>query len=104
MATPTDGEWMSAYEALHFLQQPPASAAKAICSRAHAGLIQARAKRFIRNGTASDDAEVPAEFWWANGGAALRQDWATGVSKHGSAETGAYRRMALSFCVQMLSN
>jgi hypothetical protein len=81
MTTPTDGEWMSAHEARESLVSagiPYQDAASAICARAHVGLIKARAKRFIRNRTASDDAEVPAEFWWAKGGKALKQNWATG--------------------------
>ena len=44
MTTPTDGEWMSAYEALQFLQLPQTDATKAICDRAQVGLIQARAE------------------------------------------------------------
>ena len=47
MTTPTDGEWMSAYEALQFLQLPQTDATKAICDRAQVGLIKARAKLFI---------------------------------------------------------
>jgi hypothetical protein len=44
MTTPTDGEWMSAIEALEFLQRPQIDAMKAICDRAQVGLIKARAE------------------------------------------------------------
>ena len=80
MTTPTDGEndveWMSAYEALQFLQLPDAEGA--ICRRAFAGLIKARATLLIFQDKEEADAEVPREFWWAKGGDALTQDWASG--------------------------
>jgi predicted nucleotide-binding protein len=77
MTTPTDGEWMSAYEARQFLHSH-ADAAEAICRRAHAGLIKARAKLFISFGEEQTDVEVPREFWWAEGEAALEQNWVSG--------------------------
>jgi hypothetical protein len=70
MTTPTDREWMSAYEARQFLQ-PHADAASAICRRAHAGLVKARAKVFIGFDEEQTDVEVPRHFWWAEGGPAL---------------------------------
>ena len=75
MTTPTDGEWMSAHEALQLLQ--PHVGARAIYSRAYAGLIKARAKLFISQGVEHTDIEVPREFW-AKAGAALRENWVTG--------------------------
>ena len=77
MTTPTDGEWMNAYEAVQFLQFHEA-AAHTICTRAHAGLIKARAKLFISFGEEHTDFEVPREFWWAEGGTALKQNWVSG--------------------------
>jgi predicted nucleotide-binding protein len=77
MTTPTDGEWMSAYEARQFLQ-PHADAASAICRRAHAGLVKARAKWFIGFDEQQTDVEVPRQFWWAEGGDALEQNWVSG--------------------------
>jgi hypothetical protein len=53
-------------------------ARRTICRHAHAGLIKARAKRFISDGQSSDNVEIPREFWWAKGEAALTQNWATG--------------------------
>ena len=41
-------------------------------------MIKARAKRFIHDGRSADNVDIPAEFWWAEGGAALTQDWTTG--------------------------
>jgi len=51
---------------------------RTICKRAHAGLIKARAERFIRDGRSADNIDVPVEFWWAEGAAALDQNWTTG--------------------------
>jgi predicted nucleotide-binding protein len=67
---------MSAAEARQFLH-PHAVGASAICSRAYAGLIKARAKLFISQGVEHTDIEVPREFW-AKAGAALRENWVTG--------------------------
>jgi hypothetical protein len=78
MTTPTDGEWMSAYEALEFLQLRDAK--RAICRRAHAGQIKARAQLLTFQGKEETDVEVPPEFWWAwaNGEDDLKQDWDQG--------------------------
>lgn len=75
-----DETWMSAWDALEFVSQsmPPHLARRAICSRAYAELVRARAKRFLRFDEARDNFEIPSPFWWAKGGAALTQNWATG--------------------------
>jgi hypothetical protein len=76
MSLDGEEEWIRARAALELLDGP--SAARTICKRANAGLIKARAERFIRDGEASDDVDVPTEFWWAEGGQALIQNWETG--------------------------
>jgi predicted nucleotide-binding protein len=53
-------------------------AVRTICTRAHAGLIKARAKMFIDDGKRHSDADVPPQFWWAEGDAALEQNWDVG--------------------------
>lgn len=50
----------------------------AICTRAHAGLIKTRADLLIVEGKKFERAVFPSEFWWAEGHAALEQNWATG--------------------------
>jgi hypothetical protein len=50
----------------------------AICRRAHAGLVRARAARMIHPGGAEDNYEIPAGFWWAEGHEALHQSWEAG--------------------------
>jgi hypothetical protein len=50
----------------------------AICSRALEGLLQARARRFVTERGTFENAQVPAQFWWAKGHAALEQNWNTG--------------------------
>jgi predicted nucleotide-binding protein len=82
MTTPIDGEWMSASEALKSLSSMNyVDAVNTICTRAHAGLIQARAKLFIKNGKRQSDAGVPPEFWWAGIGKDLTQNWDVGDFK-----------------------
>jgi predicted nucleotide-binding protein len=50
----------------------------AIAARAHDGMVQSRADRFVRGNRVLDDAELPREFWWARGYPALTQNWVTG--------------------------
>jgi predicted nucleotide-binding protein len=77
----TDGERMSAKEALDFLTSRGMNsldAVSAICTRAHATLVAARAKTFILDSKRHSDVDVPTGFWWAEGREALTHDWATG--------------------------
>jgi hypothetical protein len=76
-ATMSEEEWISAAAALALLRMNYVVATRTICRRAHAGLIKARAARFIRSGQPSDNVDVPSEFWWAEGEAALTQHWET---------------------------
>jgi predicted nucleotide-binding protein len=71
-------DWITAASALSLLGMKYWLGAGTICKRAHAGLIQARAERFIQDGRVFDNADIPAKFWWAEGGAALSQNWTTG--------------------------
>jgi len=71
-------EWLSAAAALDLLERGYYAGTRAICKRAHAGLITARAKRFTRDSRAADNVKVPCEFWWAEGESALKQDWTAG--------------------------
>jgi predicted nucleotide-binding protein len=73
-----DEEWISAASALSLLGMKYGLGTGTICKRAHAGLIQARAERFIHDGRVFDNVDIPAKFWWAEGGAALNQNWTTG--------------------------
>jgi predicted nucleotide-binding protein len=71
-------EWISAASARALLGMEYWSGTRTICKRAHAGLIKARAERFIRHGRSVDNVNIPVEFWWAEGEAALDQNWTTG--------------------------
>jgi predicted nucleotide-binding protein len=71
-------EWISAADAINLVGMKSFAGTRTICKRAHAGLIKGRAERFIRDGRPIDDADIPAEFWWAEGEAALNQNWITG--------------------------
>ena len=74
-----DEEWIGAASAIALLGMTHFLATRTICKRAHAGLIKARAERFIiRDGRPVDNVDIPVEFWWAEGGAALDQNWTTG--------------------------
>ena len=72
-------EWITSAEALELLKPISLSISmRTICKRAHAGLVRAKSERFISGLNVKDDHEIPKEFWWAEGEAALVQNWHTG--------------------------
>ena len=73
-------EWVSAAEALKRAQAVMSlyAAPRAICSRAKAGLIKTKAKKLLWGKESLDDMEIPPDFWWAEGEAALEQNWSSG--------------------------
>ncbi|MBY4636569.1 hypothetical protein K5P26_05390 [Sphingopyxis sp. XHP0097] len=75
-----DEEWISAKDALAFMQRaaPITDQRRTICKRAYAGLIKARAATLILPSGNHSDANIGEDFWWAEGGAALEQNWVTG--------------------------
>src|SRR5215213_3340496 len=72
--------WITAAKALAIVAEhsSPTSARIGLCSRAHADLVETKAKLVTVGGRGHEDSPVPADFWWADGGAALDQDWAVG--------------------------
>lgn len=82
-------EWLTADAALDLVRTRNGGrdSARSICERAHAGLIKARAQLFIRpepqaygspRDTEYPNADIPKEFWWADGGLALEAKWVPG--------------------------
>jgi hypothetical protein len=76
-------KWIPAAEALAALNPVFGTsdrARKTICTRAHVGVIRAKAQTFVvDNGKKTfNDYEVPKEFWWAEGQGALHQNWPSG--------------------------
>ncbi len=73
-------DWLSAAEALNLVRAATGSRLSniTICTRAHAGMVRARADLLVMEGDRREDHEVPARFWWAEGHEALKQNWATG--------------------------
>src|ERR1700730_9438603 len=65
--TSKEEEWISAARALAMLAMREYEGARTICKRAHAGLIKARAIRFINNGRSTDNVDILDEFWCAEG-------------------------------------
>jgi hypothetical protein len=76
-------QWIRAAGALTLLKPAMSgfTAKKAICTRAHNGLMRARAQRYMWGKSTRDDYDVPSQFWWAEGEAALVQNWVTGDFK-----------------------
>jgi hypothetical protein len=64
-AMSNEDEWISASEALGLMRKSMGfhQAPRAICKRAHVGLVKARATRFICQGKPSDNTVVPREMW-----------------------------------------
>ena len=88
-------EWANAHDAIDLLLQlygkgQGYAAAKALANRAHGGLVKTRARLFkweergggaYGNGKVAKEAnwaELPKEFWWAEGGHAMTQNWVSG--------------------------
>ncbi len=65
--------WIPASKAIEIVQDK-----LALCSRLHAGLISARADLLIIDHKEEREAAIPRGFWWAEGHAALVQDWRSG--------------------------
>lgn len=92
--------WISAAEAIQLLTPALKSAHSArmrICARAHAGLIRARADRFMMDERSQENFEIPKLFWWAEGHEALKQDWEAGDFDTWSKETNHLRAFGVSF-------
>lgn len=75
-----DDDWISASVALALVARtvPIGQARDAICHRAGAGLIRARASRFFTDGRAFENSEIPAGFRSGVGAPSVHEDWATG--------------------------
>lgn len=73
--------WITADQARNLLKSNAGSlynAQMAICKRAHADLIHARAEQFHYGERTFHNHDIPKVFWWAEGHQRLEQDWATG--------------------------
>jgi hypothetical protein len=66
-------QWIEARTARNLFKNP-----FAICGRCHAGLIRSRADLFWRDDQELIEADLPRQFWWAEGHEALEQDWDAG--------------------------
>lgn len=73
-------DWLSAAETrrLALTATMNSYAHIAILKRANAGLIRTRARLVDFGGKVGEDVELPKGFWWAEGGAALEQNWDVG--------------------------
>jgi TIR domain len=94
-------EWITAAEALRLLKPVFGSeyaAILTICTRAHAGLIRARAEHFMIDDKSRGPQEVPKEFWWAEGHAAtLKQNWTSGDFETWIKQRTRLRAFSVSF-------
>lgn len=80
-----------------------------ICSRAHAGMITGFARAVMvtnRQGqTKLADVTLPAGFWWAEGRAALEQDWSAGdFASYFSSYQSSFSATGLARLVHSSSN
>jgi hypothetical protein len=73
-------EWITAATALRYLSDElhTYGEQRALCVRAHSGLIASQAETLIWKGEERQRCTIPKEFWWAEGGAALNQNWTSG--------------------------
>lgn len=82
-------DWISAHEAHELVRERnrDSDASTTIAKRACSGLVRAKATLFVwERGAArgdkqeirDEDADLPQDFWWANGEGALVQNWEAG--------------------------
>jgi hypothetical protein len=70
---------MTAAEAYSKVQAHiPMRATEAICGRAFDGMVAARAERLVWGTKIHENTDVPQEFWWARGRAAMKATWVSG--------------------------
>lgn len=50
----------------------------ALCTCAHLGLVETKARLLTRDRDRSENVIIPADFWWATGHEALDQNWPVG--------------------------
>jgi hypothetical protein len=77
---PKQVEWIRTADAVEMLAPVLSefTARRRICERAHGGMIRARAEQYHHGPRVSHSHDIPKDFWWAEGHAALEQDWAVG--------------------------
>ena len=92
-------QWIPAARALSIVKTPPDgySARIALCTRAHAGLIKAKARLLTIGSSRRENVAIPAEFWWARGQGALDQDWNVGDFSTWIDNKLEYRAFGVSF-------
>ena len=73
-------QWIAAATALDIIEAASGfgGATRALCLRAHNGLIKSKAQLLVMGDRRATAELVPPSFWWAKGEAALKQNWATG--------------------------
>lgn len=73
-------QWVRAVKAIELLSEAGGQheAILTLCSRAHHGLVKARAALLIAGNERKEHVHVAPAFWWAEGHEALEQDWARG--------------------------
>jgi hypothetical protein len=92
--------WVPAHETLRQLKPLHNSeflTKKFICKRAHAGLLRAKAQQYIVGNNVQKDQAIPHSFWWAEGEAALTQDWKSGDFETYINQQVRLRAFAVSF-------
>lgn len=92
-------EWITAADALRLLTPVfgEYAAKLTICRRAHAGLVRARTEHFMIDDLSKGQCELPEEFWWAEGHAALKQDWTIGDFETWNKHRIRFRAFSVSF-------
>lgn len=74
-------DWLTARqitEVANAISISPFTAYETVCTRANDGLILAQAQKVMFDDRNMGAIELPEEFWWARGQAALTQNWVTG--------------------------
>jgi hypothetical protein len=70
----------------------------AICTRAHRGVLRARAQHLFLDGKKQAESEIDPGFWWACGHVALEQNWELGDFETWIDNRRHWQAFGVSFC------
>lgn len=90
-------QWIEASRALEL-----AGSSYALCERASVDLVKAHARLLLIDEDRHEDVAIPAKFWWAEGHAALVQDWASGDFSTWIDHSEQFRAFGVTFALSGL--
>jgi hypothetical protein len=94
-------QWIDAATARRLVAEDPVNqfATDALCQRAHAGLVETRARLFVTQHKRVEDVPVPRMFWQSTAAVDLSEDWQTGDFMAWISRTEQWRAFGVTFAL-----